>query len=1375
MEKAGLQENGLRLALVSNVGSVGEGDINDSASDDSVEGGERTGEGSNSASSLGLTVPVVLRLHEEGTAHNKGKLVQAMGESMKNDISRNFIYGVSIEDDRVSLWYSTRNTTVKATSFSYIKRPDLLVRIFVSLFSADRDALGYESHITRLADGSYLYELDGIAANAGDLKSSQRLRSKAGPKQEPSFFFKTTHVVSAGNSRIWKAVEVMSKSNMKPKHRGREVILKDTWVDVDSATEFDLQRRLFQDIDILKQSDWESLPILKGIPPDREEFHRLRGYLKDDSYKSLFLRYDERMHYAGQSTKSLSPEQVWNPAITPGVAHTLAGNLEQHCRTTTRPHPLKDGFVPNPRLTSRRRCFFIFPDTCKRVSDLPTLGDAMDVLNQAYYALLLMFCAGWVHRDISDGNILATEVDGQWIAKLSDLEYAKKVSSNLQRSPEPKTGTPYFMAYEIQSSNFICPPAPISQGPPFAVWGEDEIEEKNQEEPPACVVHSFFHDIESLCWLILWIITSRVGCDASRVAAQIVFTSTPTVERYKVLRHGIPESVGSTLRGKAPHTVSQSPSTCGSPSVRVLSGSDPRLSKRKTLHDTAGLSMGLLPPEEGDELGQAGPSKRMRTSYESEENECAQDHYFLPASNTSILDEVVKQLRRKRVLIHRPKLPMAKTSTPTQHPAATTSNYRLSGSESQEQPFPLVLRGFVNRASEGRMTRSQSSVEKLWTKLENLATDIRQCMETAGVQCTGLELSLLPDSRSDSGDDIEDAISESFVETDDQRSGHKPSSYASLDMIVPVAVRVNGECIAQNREQLMRAMSDILEGDIARNFTYGISIEDDCVSLWYSTRKTTIKATSFSYIERPDLLIRVFVSLFSTDREALGYESHITRLADGSYLYELDGITAKADDLQSSQRLRSKATTHLVSRGHTQIWQAVEVISKSNPKAKPKCREIILKDTWVDADAMAEFDLQGQLFHDIDVLRQSDWESLPILSCIPRDRPEFVRLHGYLQDDTYKSLFLQYDGRMRYTSPSEKSIHSEKIWKASNTHPPTGNPEPRKGTTRPDLPDPKPPSVSPKKRCFFVFPDICTRLSDLPSIGDAMSVLTQAYFALLIMFCAGWVHRDISDGNILAIEVDGKWAAKLADLEFAKKLSPNAGSPDPKIGTPYFMAYEIQSSRLLCHLIPINYKEVVHPDWGRGPKASGQLTVSQGEEWGTVRHTVLHDIESLWWFILWIITSRVGCEPSRAAAKLIFQATSTPTTTRSNSLFVGLPRDVTSSLHGSVKPIASALEHFRARLYHDCCRNTQEMRLDYTNFAPICAVPLIFFKNIEDFRGVWGVLPVRQSQEDAEAGRLRTQTVTSVSLEHGNNEDQPGPSKRRRIHSRRGAKARRKA
>jgi len=54
------------------------------------------------------------------------------------------------------------------------------------------------------------------------------------------------------------------------------------------------------------------------------------------------------------------------------------------------------------------------------------------------------------------------------------------------------------------------------------------------------------------------------------------------------------------------------------------------------------------------------------------------------------------------------------------------------------------------------------------------------------------------------------------------------------------------------------------------------------------------------------------------------------------------------------------------------------------------------------------------------------------------------------------------------------------------------------------------------------------------------------------MFCAGWVHRDISSGNILAYKArtGDPWIAKLADLEYAKRFPPPEGydaSKDPRI------------------------------------------------------------------------------------------------------------------------------------------------------------------------------------------------------------------------------------
>lgn len=59
---------------------------------------------------------------------------------------------------------------------------------------------------------------------------------------------------------------------------------------------------------------------------------------------------------------------------------------------------------------------------------------------------------------------------------------------------------------------------------------------------------------------------------------------------------------------------------------------------------------------------------------------------------------------------------------------------------------------------------------------------------------------------------------------------------------------------------------------------------------------------------------------------------------------------------------------------------------------------------------------------------------------------------------------------------------------------------------------------------------------------------------------AGWVHRDISPGNLLVH--DGK--VKLADLEYAKPYPDDEQTAawDQKIGTPDFMANEILEGRL---------------------------------------------------------------------------------------------------------------------------------------------------------------------------------------------------------------------
>jgi hypothetical protein len=50
-------------------------------------------------------------------------------------------------------------------------------------------------------------------------------------------------------------------------------------------------------------------------------------------------------------------------------------------------------------------------------------------------AVVLLFLVGWIHRDISSGNILWYENRGLLI----DLEYAKKFAPDLRGSSDPKT------------------------------------------------------------------------------------------------------------------------------------------------------------------------------------------------------------------------------------------------------------------------------------------------------------------------------------------------------------------------------------------------------------------------------------------------------------------------------------------------------------------------------------------------------------------------------------------------------------------------------------------------------------------------------------------------------------------------------------------------------------------------------------------------------------------------------------------------------------------------------------------------------------------------------------------------------------------------
>jgi len=121
---------------------------------------------------------------------------------------------------------------------------------------------------------------------------------------------------------------------------------------------------------------------------------------------------------------------------------------------------------------------------------------------------------------------------------LSDLEYAKKPGDG-PASSDPKTvsyniclklslsrnflqGTPFFMALEIMDRRLLYDKPVPEQKLTLGNFNFNEF--KSQPLPPRPhVTYNYLHDAESLCWVHLWILLSRIPHPPSQALANNIF------------------------------------------------------------------------------------------------------------------------------------------------------------------------------------------------------------------------------------------------------------------------------------------------------------------------------------------------------------------------------------------------------------------------------------------------------------------------------------------------------------------------------------------------------------------------------------------------------------------------------------------------------------------------------------------------------------------------------------------------------------------------------------------------------------------------------------------------------------------------------------
>ncbi|KAJ3833951.1 hypothetical protein F5878DRAFT_631676 [Lentinula raphanica] len=201
----------------------------------------------------------------------------------------------------------------------------------------------------------------------------------------------------------------------------------------------------------------------------------------------------------GLNTKSghLEPSAVFFPQATLAqVDQTDATNVAQQKAART--------YAGHHRYHYR----IVFEQYATTIYDERNLGNVFRALVDVTIALWIIYLAGWVHRDISGGNVY-------WFAHanaglLGDFEYAVKTSE--KRHHDVRTGTPFFMAAETMCDKYIYTPRNLTEeDPPTTLT--DALNPAGEDAAPVPMAgpkppfsYNPLHDLESIWWIIVYVL-----------------------------------------------------------------------------------------------------------------------------------------------------------------------------------------------------------------------------------------------------------------------------------------------------------------------------------------------------------------------------------------------------------------------------------------------------------------------------------------------------------------------------------------------------------------------------------------------------------------------------------------------------------------------------------------------------------------------------------------------------------------------------------------------------------------------------------------------------------------------------------------------------
>ncbi|KAJ3561933.1 hypothetical protein NP233_g9889 [Leucocoprinus birnbaumii] len=461
---------------------------------------------------------------------NRKQLVSAASQIMHDDPRRMFTYGITIEDQQMSLWYFDRSHSVKSDPFDFTQDFKTFVRVFVSFLWATEHEIGFDPTVHRVKLGEeirYVYQVEQKFFLTQSTIHNPRLLS-----------------ISGRTTRVWEVVQVAGTTPSQVQeimNNGKTYALKDVWLDENAPTERAILDNIFGRLkpDLLPD---------RQLLPESSLWGVLEVALDNEQYKKYFMEIvcDQQ----GDRSKPILKDAFLSGQIAPdpdildtsspdlseqdSSRSCVKGSTQEYTSQRFFGDKYQPGDMPKDARSFgvKRQYRLVYADVGQPLRLVPNLGALFQGIHDAFIALALMMLANWVHRDVSTGNIILIEIEpGKYAGKLSDLEYGKEFNSNPVAGSDPKTGTAFFMPFEVHKRGALHRrDSPMDLQSPDGKATFIPIDDRDGHGPP---FYRFDYDLESIFWIIVWALLTLIQYELGQTLSHQVFTYGPIPSHHR--------------------------------------------------------------------------------------------------------------------------------------------------------------------------------------------------------------------------------------------------------------------------------------------------------------------------------------------------------------------------------------------------------------------------------------------------------------------------------------------------------------------------------------------------------------------------------------------------------------------------------------------------------------------------------------------------------------------------------------------------------------------------------------------------------------------------------------------------------------------------